>query len=428
MNDGIEATIMFADIKDSTAFGYTSETEKYVELLTVFHEMGQGVIDDYCKKKNLSSNVWYRFEGDECLLIIHGIEGKEAAEHAINLAVLLKSAWEDHPYIKELRRSKTSAPVDLRIGIGSGPLRCAKDARGYTHFLGINISEAKRIESCAEEAPSTLIMVKADVKDYCERAGLPIRFGNGQYLRGKGIPKGREAWIYPVKSYREWAQIRQTVVLPKKDVLYFVDSAHAMFKSGTPEDAKPFLQPASELGPKVADVWNAWGIFYRSIHAYGDAIKSFQRAVELKPDYFEAWTHLGTVYDHKGVYDAAIECYQRALKLKPNYATAWNNLGVSYRLKGAYDDAIKSYKKALELKPDMPEAWYNLSRTYSLVKKVAEALESLKRAIELNPMYQVRAKTDECFNSIRDLEGFKKLVRLTEVERLLGGKLFYNLS
>ena len=64
----------------------------------------------------------------------------------------------------------------------------------------------------------------------------------------------------------------------------------------------------------------------------------------------------------------------------------------------------------MELRPDYDSDWYNLACAYALLGKESEALESLQKSIELNPGNKKLARKDSDFDSIRESEGFKRII------------------
>jgi tetratricopeptide (TPR) repeat protein len=76
------------------------------------------------------------------------------------------------------------------------------------------------------------------------------------------------------------------------------------------------------------------------------------------------------------------------------------------------DEAFRSLDKATEFKPDDHLIWYMKAGLYASQGMVEQAIENLQQAINLNPdEYRERTKTDSAFDSIREDERFRALIR-----------------
>ena len=162
------------------------------------------------------------------------------------------------------------------------------------------------------------------------------------------------------------------------------------------------------------------------------------------------WTQAGDLVD-RGKYKDAIKCMQDRINL-PDQQTAANYdfLGQCYHYDGQYQNALRQYEKALSLEPDRAptrvayagcllkviddkqEAWrradaelakikkehrthptvvYNLACVYAENGRPQDALRYLERAIQIQPeYYKHMARTDPSFESIRDMDQFRRLV------------------
>jgi tetratricopeptide (TPR) repeat protein len=89
-------------------------------------------------------------------------------------------------------------------------------------------------------------------------------------------------------------------------------------------------------------LWNEFGIVYRKMGAYDDAIRSFERAIELAPHFGLAYSNLAMVYSHKGNQVRAISLHQKSIELLKNdneKAIVWRRVGDIYHLAGDYSHA-----------------------------------------------------------------------------------------
>lgn len=81
-----------------------------------------------------------------------------------------------------------------------------------------------------------------------------------------------------------------------------------------------------------------------------------------------------------------------------------------------YAAYLENMRRAAELRPGNPTLLYNLSGAYALAGNSREALAGLSRVAEMGLIY--RAEADEDFNSIRETEEFKKILRRFELNKV----------
>ncbi len=452
------AVILFADIKGSTEVGYSMSRglENYNSMIRDYHATIKAAITEYCEKFGLDkARLTCSAKGDECcLFVIGGVPGEDE-EHALRLAVYLKERWKQSEFVVRLQQAAGTQlypQVDLRIGIGSGEVACDQDCwTGQETLEGVRISEAKRIEGMAEEAAETLIMVKWEVKDACQRTGLDVEFGDGRRLRGKGVPEGADIAVYPVLRYGPWAQVQQTVPKANKpDWSLLYDKALGWLNSGGYDSAVRLFQGALTVRPNLHEAYRHLGIAYAKQQNYDAAVNAYGRALLLRPDFPEALYGLGVAYRRRGDFDQAIEAYRKAIELRPDYVKAWNNLGFAYYSKRSYTQAKEAYEKALELQPDYPRALYNLGlisylrgdekearrrygeadrlnpdpdvRAYNWACLYAQmgdtrnAFDNLRQALEIDVKYKRIAASDPSFVAIREHPEFRRLVGVSSEE------------
>ena len=91
-------------------------------------------------------------------------------------------------------------------------------------------------------------------------------------------------------------------------------------------------------------------------------------------------------------------------------AVVQNNLGLLFMYLNKYDKAESFYTKSMKSNPKNSDTPYNYACLESLRNNQVKALELLTIAIELDKICISWAKTDEKFDSIKDLEEFKELI------------------
>ena len=386
------AVILFADILGSTEFASTQTPEKYSEMVRAFHRMACEVIQAYERAEKLSAGrLHYGGVGDECHVFLVGGGPNEDERHAMRLAVRLKQGWMNSDFGKDLAafaQNPYGTKVDLRVGIGCGDVVFDQDVwTGEVTPEGIFISQAKRIESLAEQyAEKTYILVKLDIKEAAERAGLEIEFGDRVYPQAKGFDRGNtEVAVYPVLSWKEFVEVQEQVAPQPQSALDFARFALALQRSGDLDGAIANYMRSVELDPRFHEAWYNMGNAYRAKGEHDRAIECYEKALAIKPDSHGSWNNMGVAYSARGEHDRAIECYEKALAIKPDSHESWNNMGNAYRHKGDHNRAIECYEKALAIKPENHESWNNMGNAYSAKGEHDRAIECYEKALTIKP-------------------------------------------
>lgn len=165
-------------------------------------------------------------------------------------------------------------------------------------------------------------------------------------------------------------------------------------------------------------------VYYYKKENYDKSIKYlkriFKRIFKFKSNKLSMLVLFALYYYNKKEYDSAIEYLKRSLELKPDNLNILNLLGSSYYNKEEYDFAIEIYQREIEyLKKDNSNDDSNLTFAiaccYSLLNKNDLAIEYLKKTIEKNIIYKEKAKTDQDFNNIRELDSFKNIIDNDEI-------------
>ncbi|MEM9923216.1 MAG: tetratricopeptide repeat protein [Cyanobacteria bacterium P01_D01_bin.50] len=144
---------------------------------------------------------------------------------------------------------------------------------------------------------------------------------------------------------------------------------------------------------------------------YKDAIVCYDKVLEREESSYLALTNRGRCLKKLKQYKEALLSYEKAIEIKPDNHIAWYGKANTLRDLQRYDEAIAAYNKSLELNSDFHWAWYNKASSHALKGETELALKSLDRAIELNPdKYREVVKDNPDFESMKDLERFKKLI------------------
>jgi len=144
---------------------------------------------------------------------------------------------------------------------------------------------------------------------------------------------------------------------------------------------------------------------------FEEAIALYDLAIQQEPDNAKAWFGKGAALSKQQQIDSALAAYEKALQLKPDFSEAWFGKGTLYAKLQQPDTAISAYDRAIELKPDFFLAWFSKARSHAVKGENDTAISSLQHAIQLNPEKAKEvAKTDACFEGLRDRPDFQTLV------------------
>lgn len=142
------------------------------------------------------------------------------------------------------------------------------------------------------------------------------------------------------------------------------------------------------------------------------AISYYILATEGPEPVMEAFLKLGDIYyEKKGDPERASIYYLKAINANPRDHKAHNNLGTCYLKKGDIKGAKEEFLRAIELKADFSVAYYNMACVKAMEKDYIDSLSWLKKAISHSPQCIEWAMEDPDLDGIKDLEGFKELVR-----------------
>lgn len=144
---------------------------------------------------------------------------------------------------------------------------------------------------------------------------------------------------------------------------------------------------------------------------YEEAVTFYDKAIQIEPDNPKASFGRGAALAKLQQTEAAIASYDKAIQLKPDFVEAWFGKGTALAKLQQIEAAITAYDKATQLKPDFFLAWFGKARCYALQGDTDHTFENLQQAISLNPeKSREAAKTDPCFDFIRDDIRFRQLV------------------
>ncbi|MFZ2634563.1 MAG: tetratricopeptide repeat protein [Desulfosalsimonadaceae bacterium] len=134
------------------------------------------------------------------------------------------------------------------------------------------------------------------------------------------------------------------------------------------------------------------------------------RELEKDPDNGELCIQLGKIYQAQGFNDKAIEQYKLVIRQHPESIDALYDLVALHADQGEYTTAIAYIKQAISCQPDNPAHEYNMACLFARQNQTSSALEWLKKALDKGYENWNQIRADEDLKSIRDTQGFKRLI------------------
>jgi len=155
-----------------------------------------------------------------------------------------------------------------------------------------------------------------------------------------------------------------------------------------PRLAVDYLERASFLAPKDADVWYDLGITRRMIGESRLAGQALTQAQALAPSDPKIFLELGKVHTDMNRFDMAAAHFDKALTLKPDPATKAQvhfHYGLLFETQAEYKKAEAQYLQSLRSRPDDLSTMLNLSRLYAGQKRWQDARGILDKAAKQDP-------------------------------------------
>ena len=133
-------------------------------------------------------------------------------------------------------------------------------------------------------------------------------FGGGSNSASSGGPADQ------IKAYEA------TLQKNPKDLAALLGIATQYEQLGTPAQAAPYLEKASEVAPERADILLRLGVLYVSpeVRDYAAAVRVLNKVTALEPNSADAFLRLGVAQRGAGNTQAAILAWNRYLELAPD--------------------------------------------------------------------------------------------------------------
>ena len=186
----------------------------------------------------------------------------------------------------------------------------------------------------------------------------------------------------------------------------------ARVELGETDAARPDLERALELDPRLADAWLARGTLRSRTGDPQGALADFERALELRPGWATALASRGCVREMLGDVEGALMDLERALALVPDDPDALGYRSAARERQGDRAGALRDLERAVQRDPGNPENQLNRARLLALEGRWREAAAACDQALLSRPGYaralavrgRARAELGELQAGLADLD------------------------
>jgi class 3 adenylate cyclase len=354
MDRTITATVLFADLMNSTEMAKILTLQEYDEMIVDFQstmfEVASNHLLHYGYAGRGEDSEW-SIVGDELRLFLYSGAHVYDARNALLIALKIKLGWLASAFNQRILKE---GRMVSRIGVGINSGKVIKDVRPWRKNLGpaqpnvegYAINLTKRIESSSRSGHAYQVMVGDSFYRLCGSSGnINVEFSNPQTYEFKGL--GQNITLYEVVSF-----INNEIV------------------TTMPPSLQPGLIEKIEYAATqpMPEPW----IFYTLLRHYisgmisgndgaleGKAIRLAREAVDALEHKKTLCNVLGWLHAYGKTYrdmDLAFQYYDKSLQLNPRDQRALLHKARLAEMMGHDDISKSTYEKILVCNPDHHEA------------------------------------------------------------------------
>jgi tetratricopeptide (TPR) repeat protein len=333
-----QATILFADMIDSSALSHMLEPKMYNSIVCDFHLKAKEIVEEL-KANFLNSlpegtHVEAGIRGDEFsfMLVSPPVKsylqrepfaddfGLRSTTAALQLAIRLKRRWL-LVNANKLRIEKGQPPLGIAVGIHSGPVILGEHWRFPAGHLstplkaitaeGYAINLAKRVETASRIGRWSKIFLTRPIYN-----STPADF--------------RQAFI----------QVESPPLqgIPSAPIIYEAKGIGHFDNKSFPQDADFRHKGNLELYERIvsldpSQLWLLLDLAHKYFDSgdYEKAITKYKAVLEVDPGFAPAYAYLGRAFFRNYYFPEAQAALEQATTINPNYSRAWNFLAVCLR-------------------------------------------------------------------------------------------------
>lgn len=173
---------------------------------------------------------------------------------------------------------------------------------------------------------------------------------------------------------------------------------------GQTEDAFALAKIALKNDMKSHVCWHVYGILYRHVKNFDEAIKAYKFALRLEPDSPNILRDLAFLQIQIRDYAGYIQSRRSMLNARPQLRQHWTALAVAYHLAGDHSQAVhilETYESTLKNPPPKTDVEHSEASLYKNsviaesgdLEKALEHLESIaKNNLDRTAVMEMRAK------------------------------------
>ncbi|UCG14345.1 MAG: hypothetical protein JSU72_07775 [Deltaproteobacteria bacterium] len=350
----IIATILFADLMNSTELAKNLSLVEYDEMLVDFQTTMFEVVSHHLAHydyKGFGIDSEWSIVGDELRLFLYSGRVRFDIRSALLISTKIKLAW-----LMSAFNQKVLAEGRLvsRIGVGINCGKVIKDERpwrgrmGQAHpnVEGYAINLTKRIEAASREGNVYQIMVGASLYKRCQQNNhINVSFSEPRSLTFKGL--GQKIPVYEVVSFINFEilsslpdyfreglleKMEYTVseAMPEPWVLIILLREYiSILASGRDENletkAIELAHQAAEMLQQKPVIYNMLGWLYthgKRVQNLEMAFHYFDQSLNLDPKNEAALLHRARILDRMGQVDLARHAYEELLFQNRGHAEA----------------------------------------------------------------------------------------------------------
>jgi tetratricopeptide (TPR) repeat protein len=148
-------------------------------------------------------------------------------------------------------------------------------------------------------------------------------------------------------------------------------------KSELLDEAKEYLQQATNQSPKRADIWFYLGMLERNLGHKNEAKDAFAQSVNLENNNYNYQLAYGNLLHELGETDKALIAYQTAYKIDQNKYEVNISLASLFYQTGKFTDSQTYFQRSNQIKPNQEEVWIGLGSCFFQQQLWTEAIKLL---------------------------------------------------
>ena len=162
--------------------------------------------------------------------------------------------------------------------------------------------------------------------------------------------------------------------------------------TGQPNEAFALAKSALKNDMKSHVCWHVYGLLYRSIKNFEEAIKAYRFALKLEPESVQIQRDLALLQIQMRDYNGYVQSRRTMLQARPQLRHNWTALAVAHHLAGnlsAAENVLKTYEGTLKTPPPRTDVEHSEALLYrnSIIAEIGEierALDHLETFFKQN--------------------------------------------